>query len=180
LKSSSSLNTGVAKNIVLFIGDGMSVQTQTAARILKSQFYRGNFENPESDYLAFERMPHMGHSKTYDTDYQTADSASTASALFSGVKTKYKTIGYDSSIERNDPSSMLTATEVTTVMTWAQEAGMDTGFVTTARVTHATPAALYAHSYTRYYECDRDNESEDEMPPPKGAKRKDIAWQLEQ
>ena len=34
-------------------------------------------------------------------------------------------------------------------MTWAQEAGMDTGFVTTARVTHATPAALYAHSYTR-------------------------------
>ena len=39
--------------------------------------------------------------------------------------------------------------QVTTVMTWAQEAGMDTGFVTTARVTHATPAALYAHSYTR-------------------------------
>ena len=35
-------------------------------------------------------------------------------------------------------------------MTWAQEAGMDTGFVTTARVTHATPAALYAHSYTRF------------------------------
>ena len=34
-------------------------------------------------------------------------------------------------------------------MTWAQEAGMDTGFVTTARVTHATPAALYAHAYTR-------------------------------
>ena len=44
---------------------------------------------------------------------------------------------------------MSASPQVTTVMTWAQEAGMDTGFVTTARVTHATPAALYAHSYTR-------------------------------
>ena len=47
--------------------------------------------------------------------------------------------------------SMLSSPEVSTVLDWAQEAGMDTGFVTTARVTHATPAALYAHSYTR---CD--------------------------
>ena len=98
--------------------------------------------------------------------------------MFSGVKTKYKTLGYDSTIDRYNSSSMLTATEVTTVMTWAQEAGMDTGFVTTARVTHATPAALYAHSYTRYYECDRDNEGEDEAPPLQNATRKDIAWQL--
>ena len=50
--------------------------------------------------------------QTYDIDYQTADSASTASALFSGVKTKYKTLGYDSTIDRYNSSSMLTATEV--------------------------------------------------------------------
>ena len=49
---------------------------------------------------------------------------------------------------------MATAKEVTTVLTWAQEAGMDTGFVTTARITHATPAALYAHTYDRYWEGD--------------------------
>ena len=30
----------------------------------------------------------------------------------------------------------------------------------------------------RYYECDRDNENEDEAPPPENAPRKDIAWQL--
>ena len=30
----------------------------------------------------------------------------------------------------------------------------------------------------RYYECDRDNEGEDEAPPPENATRKDIAWQL--
>ena len=67
LRWTSSLNTGVAKNVVLFIGDGMSVQTQTAARILKAQFYGGNFENPETEYLAFERLPHMGHSKVRES-----------------------------------------------------------------------------------------------------------------
>jgi len=37
-------------------------------------------------------------------------------------------------------------------MTWAQDAGKDTGFVTT-RITDATPAALYAHTNSRYWEC---------------------------
>ena len=62
----------------------------SAARILKAQLHQDNFVDPESQYLSFERLPHTGHSKTYDIDYQTADSASTASAMFSGVKTKYK------------------------------------------------------------------------------------------
>ena len=41
-----------------------------------------------------------------------------------------------------------------TVLDWAQEAGMMTGLVTTARVTHATPAALYAKTADRDWECD--------------------------
>ena len=59
--------------------------------------------------------------QTYDIDYQTADSASTASALFSGVKTKYKTLGYDSTIDRYNSTSMLTATEVSKVDSSHQE-----------------------------------------------------------
>lgn len=39
------------------------------------------------------------------------------------------------------------------IMDWAQAAGKRTGFVTTTRVTHATPAALYAHSANRHAEC---------------------------
>ena len=45
--------------------------------------------------------------------------------------------------------SMLATPEVSTVLDWAQEAGMATGLVTTARVTHATPAALYAKTAYR-------------------------------
>ena len=44
---------------------------------------------------------------------------------------------------------MLATPEVSTVLDWAQEAGMATGLVTTARVTHATPAALYAKTAYR-------------------------------
>ena len=49
------------------------------------------------------------------------------------------------------------------------------GIVTTARLTHATPAALYAHSYSRYYECDTEY---DFYPaePPQGVH--DIAYQM--
>ena len=66
--------------------------------------------------------------QTFEIDYQVSDSAATATAMFSGIKTKDSTMGYDSTIDSNDPQSMLTATEVTTVLTWAQEAGMDTGY----------------------------------------------------
>ena len=55
------------------------------------------------------------------------DSAATASAMYSGVKTIGYSMGYDSSIDHNDPASMLEAQEVTTVLTWAQEAGKSTG-----------------------------------------------------
>ena len=79
-------------------------------------------------------------------DRQTPDSACTASALYSGIKTNYGTLGYDSAVERDIESSVTDSNEVTTVLKWAQEAGKATGFVTTARVTHATPAALYAHT----------------------------------
>lgn len=69
--------------------------------------------------------------------------------MFSGVKTKYFTLGYDSHIDHYDANSMLTANEVSTIMQWAQEAGKDTGVVTTARITHATPGATYAHVFDR-------------------------------
>ena len=62
---------------------------------------------------------------------QTPDSSSTASAMFSGVKTNYKTMGYDNSIVFGSPESQLNATKVMTIMQWAQDSGKDTGFVTT-------------------------------------------------
>ena len=88
------------------------------------------------------------------TNKQTGDSAATAVAMFTGVKTTYKTLGYDSKVVRGKPSTHKVAEKLSSILSWAQEAGMKTGFVTNSRLTHATPAALYAHSASRDWECD--------------------------
>lgn len=75
-------------------------------------------------------------------------------ALFSGVKTIFKTLGFDSKIKFGKPSSHVKAEKLHGVLHWAQELGMKTGFVTNTRLTHATPAALYAHVANRDWECD--------------------------
>ena len=80
-------------------------------------------------------------------DFQVADGSSAATALFSGVKTKRFTIGYDYQIDNNDPSSAADATELETILDWAQAAGKSTGFVTTGRVTDGSTAALYGQSF---------------------------------
>ena len=158
IKTFQSINTNVAKIIILFIGDGMSLPTLTATRIYKAQHnarISGTKVNGEEASLTFQTFPHTALSKTYCIDRQTPDSASTASAIYSGVKTNFETLGFDSSIIRKNVSSQLTAKKVETIFKWAQDADKDTGFVTTARVSHATPAALYAHVAHRSYECDK-------------------------
>ena len=84
------------------------------------------------------------------------DSASTAFAMYSGVKTTGYTMGFDNSIGQLDLSSAVNATRPTTVLDWAQEVGKKTGFVTTTRMSHATPAALYAKTVNRFWECEND------------------------
>ena len=84
LKSRLALkpNERTAKNVIIFIGDGMGVNTHTAARIYKGQ-KNGGFG--EEAILAWEKFPYTGQSKTYNTDHQVPDSAGTATAMFSGV-----------------------------------------------------------------------------------------------
>lgn len=62
---------------------------------------------------------------------------------------------------------------VDSILKWAQDANMATGFVTTTRVVHATPSALYSHVANRRWECEGNLEPEDHA---KGCK--DIARQL--
>lgn len=145
-------NKKLAKNIILVIGDGMSLATSVGARIMKGQ---NEGRDGVSSMLSWDKFPHVGLSKTYNVNAMVPDSAATAFAMFSGVKTNYYTMGYDSTIKLGDPASTLTAQEVKTVLDWAQDEGMKTGIVTTARVTHATPAALYAKTAHRDWECDK-------------------------
>ncbi|KAK0087435.1 hypothetical protein PV325_000991 [Microctonus aethiopoides] len=141
-----------AKNIIIFIGDGMGMASITAGRIFTGQRKGGSGEEYK---LAFETFPNTGFSKTYNVDKQVPDSAGTATAIFSGVKSRYKVIGLDAKAPFNVcDADVNEARKLTTVADWAQSTGMDTGFVTTTRITHATPAALYAHVNHRDWECD--------------------------
>jgi alkaline phosphatase len=141
-----------AKNVILFIGDGMGVSTVTAARILEGQL-RG--ETGEENSLSFEQFPHIALAKTYNTNQQTPDSAGTMTAMVSGIKTKAGVIGVDQSVLRRDCASASNSA-VITAMELAEVAGMSTGLVSTARITHATPAATYAKSPERNWEDDHD------------------------
>ena len=158
-----------AKNIILFIGDGMNLTTITASRILEGQ-QRGMLG--EENNLSFDRFPFSGLAKTYAVDSQVADSANTMTAIISGVKTNMGIVGIDENASRGDCSSQ-NGNEVISVLDLAEISGMSTGIVTTTRVTHATPAAAYAKS------PDRNWEDPSEMP--QGALKQgceDIASQL--
>ena len=158
-----------AKNIILFIGDGMNITTITAARILEGQ-QRGEFG--EENQLSFEKFPQTAMSKTYNTNLQTPDSAGTMSAMMTGIKTKGGVISVDGTIDVGDCESGINH-QRQTLLEMAEQKGMSTGVVSTARLTHATPAATYSHSVSRDWEADSD------IPIKERAKGcKDIALQL--
>ena len=139
-----------AKNVIVFLGDGMSIPTIAAARILDGQRKGGS---GEENRLAFENFPATALSRTYETDRQTPDSAGTMTAIMSGVKTRYGVIGVDARARRGDCASSK-GTEVVSALELAAAAGLATGIVTTTRITHATPAATYGHLPERNWEAD--------------------------
>lgn len=66
--------------------------------------------------------------QTYNTDKQVPDSAGTATAIFSGVKCRYKVIGLDTRSSFNKCDKYIDqASKLTTVADWAQQSGMGTG-----------------------------------------------------
>lgn len=142
--------SGRAKNVILFVGDGMSLTTVAAARILEGQ-RRG--QPGEENRLAWEQFPATALSRTYNTDSQTPDSAGTMTAMASGVKTRAGVIGIHQAAMRGDCAGALAA-PVASLWQLAARHGLATGIVTTTRVTHATPAATFTHSADRNWEDD--------------------------
>lgn len=167
--NSYTVTRGAAKNVILFVGDGMGISTVTAARILEGQI-KGMLG--EENVLSFGHFPFSGLAKTYNVDAQTPDSAGTMTAMMSGVKTDVGTIGLDEDVARGDCTTVA-GNELTTALELAEIAGKSTGIVSTARITHATPAATYAKS------ADRDWEDNSDMPSDAiDAGCSDIAAQL--
>ena len=114
-----------AKNVILFIGDGMSLATVAAGRVFKGQLEGKSGEETE---LVFENFPHVAMSKTYNTDSQVPDSAATATALFSGIKTSIRAVGLNPATPDAKESDRLL-----NIMDWAQSEAKRTGIVTTTR-----------------------------------------------
>ncbi len=143
-------NRKKAKNIILFVGDGMSVGTVTAARILDGQL-RG--KTGEENLLRWEKFPNMSLVKTYNTNQQTPDSAGTASALMTGQKTLAGVISVSQNVIFNDCKTALSSS-LSTFLELAEKNGLSTGVISTAKLTHATPATSYAHTPNRSWEDD--------------------------
>ncbi|MFC5570600.1 alkaline phosphatase [Lysobacter yangpyeongensis] len=148
---------GHAKNVILFVGDGMSLPTVAAARILEGQRKGGP---GEENRLGWENFPATALSRTYNTDSQTPDSAGTMSAMATGVKTRFGVLSIGQEARLGDCSAGL-KTPMLTLWELAASSGLATGVVTTTRVTHATPGATFSHSAHRGWENDTDLEAKD-------------------
>ncbi|TGY94020.1 alkaline phosphatase [Marinicauda pacifica] len=143
------LANGRARNVIVFIADGMSLGTVTAARIYDGQS-RGM--SGEENYLPFERWGHTATIKTYSENGQVPDSAATASAIHTGVKTHNGAI---SVYARQTLESCRSDADLpATLLELAEARGLSTGIVSSARLTHATPATAFAHVPSRNWEVD--------------------------
>lgn len=103
----------------------MSFSTIAAGRVLKGQMQEKSGEEEEA---SFESFPYIGLSKTYNTDSQVPDSAATATAIFSGIKTSIRALSLNPATTQSRESDRLK-----TIIDWAQAKGKRTGVVTTTR-----------------------------------------------
>ncbi|MEM7399669.1 MAG: alkaline phosphatase [Pseudomonadota bacterium] len=165
-KLARQLNTSKAKNVILLVADGNGVATNYATRVFQGQRAGGYGDD---NVMAKERMPYLALSKTYNTNAQTPDSAGTAVAFLAGIKTKIGVIGIDENARRGECAGVAGAS-AESIGDLAASLGKSVGVVATARVTHATPAALYAHAADRNFEADSNL--------PEGCEVPDIASQL--
>lgn len=135
-----------AKNVILLIGDGMGFPHLTSARIEKADNNLTAYADTE---LYMDNMEHTGYVTTFSANSFVTDSAPAATSMATGQKTNNGVLSQDATAHKGKDGKNLT-----TILEMAESANKSTGVVTTTRVTHATPAAFYAHV------DNRDNESE--------------------
>ncbi|WBU59746.1 alkaline phosphatase [Paracoccus albus] len=159
-------NTNRAKNVILFVADGNGVGTNYATRLWVGQQAGGSGED---HVLPQEQFPNLALVKTYTTNGQTPDSAPTASAMNTGIKSRNGTINIDDAGAYDSCDAAANA-GLTTFAEIVSDMGKSVGVVSTARITHATPAAVYAKTANRNWE--------DNTALPENCAQKDIAAQL--
>ncbi|KAG0034412.1 hypothetical protein BGZ82_005748 [Podila clonocystis] len=136
-----------AKNVILFIGDGMTTAMITAARLISKPHTNGKY----SKHMHMDQFPVLGHVMTHSLDSLITDSANSASAYNTGHKSSSGALGVypDSSASPfDDPKQELIAELLRRRSKKAGGRG-GVGIVTTAEVQDATPAAVYSHTRIR-------------------------------
>lgn len=125
-----SRNDNYPNNIIIYIGDGMGVAHITAGKIAKGT-------------LNLERFPVTGMMTTHSEDELVTESAAAATALATGHKTYNRSVSV--SVDKKP---------LKTLFEFAEERDKSTGVVVTSSVTHATPAAFFAHAEDRRQHAD--------------------------
>ncbi|MGK8176683.1 alkaline phosphatase [Aeromonas dhakensis] len=137
-----------AKNVILFIGDGMGPTVLTATRLYKVG---------EEGNLEIMKLARSARIKTFSNDAQTTDSAPSMAAYTTGVKMNNEVIAMSSDTRAVAPGKDVNGNKginnctsdngkpVPTILELAKAAGKSVGAVTTTELTHATPAATYSH-----------------------------------
>ena len=147
------------KNVIFFLGDGMGMTTMTAARI---------YAVGEDGDLTMDTLPETAFIKTFSNDAQVTDSAPSMAAYMTGVKMNNEVVsmsadtvavspGKDAATGVTNSINNCTSSNgspVQTLLEMAIAKGMGTGVVSTARLTHATPAATFSHICNRNAEYD--------------------------
>lgn len=131
-----------AKNVILFIGDGMAMANRTAARILSKGIREGKYLGA----LSFDDMPHMALIGTSGVDSVITDSANSMSAYTTGHKSSVNALGVYATRGKDN----LQHPKVETIAELLKrKTGMAVGVVTDAEVQDATPAGMVAHTRRR-------------------------------
>lgn len=147
--------TQQARNVIFFLGDGLGINTLTAARI----FHAG-----EEGQLTIDRLPESAFVKTFSNNAMVTDSAAGMAAYMTGVKHDNGVISMSAGTRAVAPgkdvngnasvSRCENGSPAVTLLELAKRRGMVTGVVTNTSVTDATPASTYGHACHRRLETD--------------------------
>lgn len=141
-------NTNTAKNVILFVADGMGIGTNYGIRLFAGQ-EQGLLG--EEHNLPHDLFPHSAIMKTYNINAQTPDSAPTAGSMNTGVKQVFNTINLDETAVFDDCSSEVPLRLFSEIMS---DDGRSVGIVSTTSAAHATPAAVYSRTANRNWFSD--------------------------
>lgn len=130
--------SGVAKNLIFMVSDGMSTGTLTLADTVQRRTTGGG-----SNWVEMWKRPGARRAmvSTHSADSPVTDSAAGASAWAIGKKVPNESLNVLA--DGSEPEPLLVT---------ARAAGKSIGLVTTTRITHATPGAFIANVRRRDYE----------------------------